>query len=343
MNLREHVKQLRTIAAAYSGWAWLNLAFRFRNRALVLMYHRVLPENRQRDVFSADAIVVTPETFELHMKFLRRFCNPVSIQEFRAMMYGEAPWRPRTCLVTFDDGWFDNASYALPILERSRVPATVFVATGYVGTDDTFWQERLMRLLHAAHGLGERSRPLFEELQAGHLLQIANGEVRKELRALITSWKTLSRNDVNALIGRVEEHLRAHGIDNPGVGTDRFMNWQETASLARSGLVAVESHAHSHTPLTAIEHAAVRNELVESRQQLQAQLGKPVRYLAYPNGNHDLAIAGIAREAGYELAFTTESGLVYPGDDPLRVRRINISEQGTNSVAGFLCRVLAWW
>src|SRR5687767_9545235 len=136
-----------TATLYWSGIAWLALHTRLRRRATVLMYHRVLPSPRTADVHSSESIVVSAANFERHMRLLRRHFNPVSVAELDDMLAVRAPWKPRAVLVTFDDGWFDNAAYAAPILERYRVPAVVFVATGYVGTAHTFWQERLTRLM----------------------------------------------------------------------------------------------------------------------------------------------------------------------------------------------------
>jgi peptidoglycan/xylan/chitin deacetylase (PgdA/CDA1 family) len=277
------------------------------------------------------------------MRFLRRFLNPVTLEEFRSMILGEAPWRPRTCLVTFDDGWFDNVEYALPILERTRVPAGIFVATGYVGTTDTFWQERLLRLLVTAWSRGDRSSAILKELDIAHVLSLPAEPARRELREFVSRMKSAPRSSVEDVIGRIRLSFGQQRHDSGDVGDDRFMSWEQAAALQDSRFVEVESHTHSHTPLTSLSHAAAREELDRSRTELQARLAKQVRFLAYPNGDHDLQIAALARDAGYELAFTTVPGWVAPGDDPLRLRRINVAEEGTASVPGFLCRVLGWW
>jgi peptidoglycan/xylan/chitin deacetylase (PgdA/CDA1 family) len=343
MSVRRLLKRALAIAAFYSGFAWIRLIVGLRGRAVVLMYHRVLPARPHNDAFSADAIVVTPQTFERHMRFLRRFLNPVTLDEFRSMIVGETPWRPRACVVTFDDGWFDNVAHALPILERTGVPAGIFVATGYVGTSETFWQERLLRLLVTAWSRGERCRALFEELKIAQVLGMTAETARRELREFVSAMKSAPRGAVENVIQRIRSSLGLRPDDAGDIGEDRFMSWEQAAVLQDSRFVEVESHTHSHTPLTSLDPGAVREELDRSRAQLQTRLGKKARFLAYPNGDHDLQIAELARERGYELAFTTVPGWVAPGDDPMRLRRINVAEEGTTSVPGFLCRLLGWW
>jgi peptidoglycan/xylan/chitin deacetylase (PgdA/CDA1 family) len=340
--LKNTVKQLITATLFYSGIAWLFYTWQFRQRAVVLMYHRVLPDDPPADAYSANAIVVTPGTFERQMRFLRRFFNPVDIAQFRAMMRGEAPWLPRACLITFDDGWFDNAKYALPILQRHAVPATIFVATGYVGTKETFWQERLTRLLFAAWRLGEPSRSLFRELSRPDISTLDADEARTQIRHLVTALKSLSRAEIDRLIQRITADLVRHGVAPLDHGDDRFMTWEDARALLASGCVSIGSHAHSHAPLTSLRADEVRDELRRAEEELQSRLRHRAGFFAYPNGNYNEQVVDLVSEARYELAFTTDPGLVTPGDDPLRLKRINICEQGTESNAGFMCRLLCW-
>lgn len=337
------IKQAITATLYYSGIAWLRAAVVFRRRAVVLMYHRVLPAQPRPDAFSTDAIVVTPATFERHMRLLRRSFNVVSAEQLRSMVAGETPWVPRSCLVTFDDGWFDNAEHALPVLQRHSVPAVVFVATAYMGTQRTFWQERLTRLLFNAWRLGERAQPIFQELQSPGILRLQEQAARTAIREVVTHFKSQTFEQIDTVLGQVEQFLRDHDAAIESFGDDRFMSWSQAAALRKSGLVAVASHAHSHAPLTSIGAGEVARELGESNEHLRNQLDCEARFLAYPNGDYNDEVVELARRAGFQLAFTTDVGWVAAGDDPLRLKRINISERGTQSNAGFMCRLLDWF
>jgi len=325
----------------YGGIAWLTLRTRLKRRATVLMYHRVLPSPATADIHSSESIVVSTATFDMHMRCLKRYFNPVSAAEFAAMLDGSKPWRPRAVLVTFDDGWFDNATHAYPVLERHGVPAVVFVATDYVGTTHTFWQERLTRLLHAARNVSEAT-PLFERLGAPLIAKLDENAARTSIRGLVSSLKSRPRAEIESLLGEVESLLRARGVLPAGNGEDRFMAWPEVEKLHREGLVTIGSHAHSHTPLTALTPSNVADELRTASTALREHLAAEPKYFAYPNGNHDAAAVNEVRTAGLELAFITETGRVSAGADPLTLPRINIGERGTQSIAGFMCRALCW-
>src|SRR4051794_20071252 len=118
-----------------------------RGAIAILLYHRVtaLDSDPQQ-------LAVTPEHFDEHLRVLREICTPVELADVPRMLRARRlPKRP--VAVTFDDGYRDNLHEAKPLLERHGVPATVFVASGYVGSGREFWWDELERLgrgdLHA--------------------------------------------------------------------------------------------------------------------------------------------------------------------------------------------------
>jgi peptidoglycan/xylan/chitin deacetylase (PgdA/CDA1 family) len=304
------------------------------------MYHRVLTADQMDLSFSADSIVVTPETFERQMRLLHHWLNPIEPWRLLAMLSGETDWLPRSCVVTFDDGWFDNAENALPILSRTRIPATIFLATGFVGTEDCFWQERLTALLYEEWRKQGRKSTILRDVGATHLLMEGTTSIKTQIRHVVTSIKGWPRADIVALINRIAS--TSTSATNPST-VDRFMSWDDARRLQTSGWVTLGSHAHSHTPLTMLEESDLKEELAHANAVLNSELGQPARLFAYPNGDHDDPTSYAVRSAGHELAFTTESGLVSPGDNCFRIKRINISESGTNSNARFLCRLFGWF
>jgi hypothetical protein len=80
--------------------------------------------------------------------------------------------------------------------------------------------------------------------------------------------------------------------------------------------------------------------LNDSRSELTRRLQTPIESFAYPNGDYSPESIASVRDAGYSLAFTTDSGYAQPGADPLRIPRVNIHEGGTATSAEFLCRIL---
>ena len=97
-----------------------------KQRLSILIYHRVL---QSPDPLRPGEPIV--DEFRQRMNLLRRYFNPLPLVEaIDRLQAGELP--ERAVCVTFDDGYADNESVALPILKKSGIPATVFVATGFL-------------------------------------------------------------------------------------------------------------------------------------------------------------------------------------------------------------------
>jgi peptidoglycan/xylan/chitin deacetylase (PgdA/CDA1 family) len=334
-RIRSSLKILLIAALYYSGFLWLLAALRLRRRIVVLTYHRVLPKAAQANSFSSQAIIVTPATFDLHMRFLRRHMHPISLSELeRIIQSGDTP-RVGTCLVTFDDGWYDNLAYALPILRRHGIPAVLFVATDYVGTDRCFWQERLARRLHGVRRL-PAARALFANLGCPGVDYMDEQEARTAIRDLVTGLK----EQPAAVVDELFAELEAYSSDLATAGEDRFLDWADLSTLISDGLFAIGSHGLSHTPLTQLSPDEVRRELAGSRSAIRAGLGIGVSSLAYPNGDASDEVASIARAEGYGVAFTTNRGLVTREHHPQLLPRVNIHEAAAPSRAAFLGRLL---
>jgi peptidoglycan/xylan/chitin deacetylase (PgdA/CDA1 family) len=107
---------------------------------LILCYHRVAA-----GVEDPFGLCVSPENFAAHLEEIVRRREPSTFDDL------SAPSRRSRVIVTFDDGYSDNLSNALPIAESKGVPITVFVTSGLLGGHRGYWWDRLAVLL--------RSRP----------------------------------------------------------------------------------------------------------------------------------------------------------------------------------------
>jgi peptidoglycan/xylan/chitin deacetylase (PgdA/CDA1 family) len=106
-------------------------------RRLVFCYHSVHPHR--------PFISTTPELFERHMQWLSERCRLVSLTDLMSNGNTSHLGKPLAA-ITFDDGYEDNHSYALPILAKHGVPATFFITAGFVEQDPVVHQ-RFQQLL----------------------------------------------------------------------------------------------------------------------------------------------------------------------------------------------------
>ncbi len=113
---------------------------RLSNGALILLYHRVAESNS--DPWS---LAVKPAHFAEHLEVIKKRARVLSVEELVAAVAANKLPR-RAVVITFDDGYADNLLNARPLLEKNDSPATVFVTTGFAGSDREFWWDELDKL-----------------------------------------------------------------------------------------------------------------------------------------------------------------------------------------------------
>ena len=288
------------------------LVHRFRNRSVltVVMFHRVLPPEDLRFAGANPTYTVTSREFARCLDFFARFYSVVSLAEVQhAAEGGSLP--PCPLLITFDDGWQDNAAYALPLLQARGMPAVLFVATGHVGQEEGFWQEEIFDRITALAPDGQR---------------------RREADAAIT-----------ALLDRPAAERTAHLAALPSRDLPRRMaDAGELRRMEQAG-ISIGGHGHSHEPLTTFADAG--EELAQCRASLAALgLGGARPSFSFPHGRWTPDLVQAARAAGFGLCFTSEAELVPIGS--LRTAgvagRVSVELAGLRKADGFDLPALAF-
>jgi len=287
--------------------------------AVILCYHRVVPQARLADVYSSPHILVTLEAFTAQIKYLATHYTLLPLAELALRRARGEAWPARAVAVTFDDGWRDNFLYAFPILRMYQAPATVFVTAGLVGTNAVFWPE-VVRFLFA--GMAPEQRPPAAAWRAWTRGQPAPIRRARDLRGVIEALKFLPAAARDEFVARLRSRLGDPTFPQEG---NALLRWDEARAMQACG-IAFGSHGMSHEILTLLPAEQMLAELRESRERIAEELGFPVNTLAYPNGNFNAAVVEAARRAGYHLAGTTREGRNGPATDLLQLKRINVSE-----------------
>lgn len=334
-RFRAAIRLILVYLLYYSGVLHALKRRRLRGRAVVLMYHRVLTATERLQSFSSDGIQVSPDTFDRHLGFLRRHFRVVEPREFARRLQSGQSFDDATCLITFDDGWHDNLTNALPLLRKHALPAVIFLPTALIGSNDCFWQERLARLLHRLSQIDRRDPSAVAALvQRYDLKSVFRGndtERKQRIHDFVRALKVLADGEIQTMMQAIAAAVDAGEADpHP----DRFLQWDDVRTMAQAG-VTFGSHAVSHRILTRLPKTEVMRELAESKRTIETHAGVAVELLAYPNGDSNDATADAAKSTGYLAAFTTQAGLVAAGDDRFLVRRVNIHDRATRTLPGF--------
>ncbi|MFS8822349.1 polysaccharide deacetylase family protein [Synechococcus sp. W60.2] len=133
-----------------------------------------------------------------------------------------------------------------------------------------------------------------------------------------------------------------------GVPTSKdHFTWDQMREMDASGLIDFAAHTVNHPPdLRVLDDARLRREVFDCKTKLEEELGHPIHYFAYPEGNRDERVKQYLAEAGYWMAFTMDPGFTGQSPNLLEVRRFNqfrITEAIIGARTFTLSRSLDYW
>lgn len=247
------------------------------------------------------------------MEILRDWFHPMTLtQLLEAYEIGSIP--DNAVVVTFDDGYHDFVDYGLPILKELRIPATLFVTTGFVNRELWLWPDQIRYAL---------------EKTAKDFLTLSFNQERVDLRSgKEEAWNTIadhcmtvSDQEKKALILRLFDDL---GVPIPSDTPEEYraLTWEQVKNAVKDG-IEVGSHSHSHPILTQLNREELIRELALSKDQIIKELGIFPKLFCYPNGqdfDFDEKVKSAVLDAGYLYAVSAFPGR-YPLEDLLAINR----------------------
>jgi len=251
--------------------------------------------------------------FERFMAFLARHFNVLQLSyAIELLKSGRLP--KRACCITFDDGYADNLTVALPVLEKYRLPAAIFVATAYLDGGRMFNDAVIDAIAATPHsqldlstfGLGRLSVATWDEKRS------AVGKILE----LFKYMPPTQRNDAVATL-----------MDLSGCGElpkDLMLTSRQLVELSRRG-IEIGGHTVNHAILTTLDNDTAEREIMAGKEYLESVIGKEVICFAYPNGrpgrDYELRHVDMVRKAGFKAAVSTAPGVAVFDSDAYQIPR----------------------
>lgn len=278
-----------------------------RPRHLTLIFHRILG-----DVDPMSPEEPTTAWFRGLVRMLTRHFEPIRLSEAldRAAADGLSG---RTLSITFDDGYADNFTNALPVLEEFGVPATFFVASGFLD-GGRMWNDTIIETIRRlAPGRYEL------ELPDPSAIELSDWQSRRSATArVITAWKHLPPAQRQAKV----DALAALANDLP---TDLMMTSAQLRALAACEYASVGGHTRLHPILASLTDADAAAEIEGGKRDLEGLLQRELTLFAYPNGKLGRDYRDEHRElvkrAGFCAAVATDWGTLDASTDAFAIPR----------------------
>jgi peptidoglycan/xylan/chitin deacetylase (PgdA/CDA1 family) len=265
----------REIAGAALQWSGAGSAFERLARpegAAILMYHSIADPQAAR--FVEPRIHMSAKRFERQMAFLSRHRTVVPLSEVVESVAAGRSLPNRTVCITFDDGYLDNLTVAAPILQRLRLPAMLYLPTGYITRGEPQWGDRL-NWIFGFRTSNELSLPRAALSEANLAISGERSAARSQIHARLLEAGYDEREE---LLGELEERLR------PAGALPRLtMNWDDVRELRRRyPLFEVGGHSRDHIDLRKHRGVAARSQIRECASDLRRELGIEPEHFSFP-------------------------------------------------------------
>ncbi len=301
-------------------------------KTLILMYHRVA------DV-EADpwGLCVTPQHFREQLEVLRKSYRVIRLKELTdELASGTIP--RNSIVITFDDGYCDNFLQAKPFLEQQEVPATIFLVSGQIEKQKEFWWDELERIFLQPGTLPESVQLRIDgDRHVWELAASSNYSTEEAVR--YSQWRTemkppTLRHSVYYAIWQLMQPLSEErkqdildelnawaGSTRQARSTYRTLSREQVSSLAKGDLIEIGAHTVTHPVLPKFSQQTQRQEIEQSKMQLEKILGRPVDTFAYPHGEYSNDTITILRDAGFRCSCSTVPQIIKKEMDPFELPR----------------------
>jgi peptidoglycan/xylan/chitin deacetylase (PgdA/CDA1 family) len=301
-------------------WDWLKSSKNNnQSGALILMYHRVT--SLRIDPWK---LAVSPANFKEQLSYLKENHNIIALSDLHIALKDGIK---NPIVISFDDGYADNYFEAMPILEAHNAPASFFICTGKIGTNDLFWWDCLQYIILNSPVLPRQlslpdlnNLPVFdlagEETLSPELAEklsrwaYPEPPTGKRCTAFLAIWEELKKMPPDGQIAVLNRLKEWSDFQSPDLEKDRAMTAAELKKLSANPLFTIGAHTVNHPQLSLCSTEVQRKEISNSRDYLERLTGNLITHFAYPYGDYNKQIGKLLKAAGFTTGLTTADNKV---------------------------------
>ncbi len=267
----------RTVTGKAIQWCGIGKLYEAVARpdgAIILMYHSVASDEVAPALNLRTRI--SPALFASQMEYLSKHRKVISLSQLVDQIKSGASPTAGTVCITFDDGYLDNLTIAAPILAEYGLPATLYLATGYVERSESQWVDRLHWLIT------QRTRDALqiEGLNNGKTVLAASHAFATAMEQLHHRLLEASAEERKALLDEMEIQLKPEG--KPPRLT---LNWDEVRDLCRRyPQFEIGGHTREHVDLQKYTGATAHAEIGGCAEDIRRELSQQPQHFSFPYG-----------------------------------------------------------
>lgn len=303
-----------------------NFLWRFIPKGIYTFnFHRI--GNKDDSSFDPNVFSCSVPQFENQLKFLKENFTIISTDELSHFLDSKKIDK-RYAVITFDDGYIDNYTLAYPLLLKHNLPATIFVVTDYINQASLPWWDEVAWVIKNTPNIDLNKLNWSLGQVAGN--ESTSDKIKVVLKAIKQRKHESIEDKLTHIRNTYKQSIYINDLTDP-----LFASWDQLKEMA-SNNITIGSHTCSHKILSHLDENAQRDELIQSKAEIEKQIDIKVTSLAYPVGgasSFNQISERLAQETGYNLAFSYISGITTSANIQTRyqLRRIPIDNNASRS------------
>jgi hypothetical protein len=275
---------------------WLACFLNKKQHVWVLAYHRVNQLPAADFAFNEEIISATPAMFRAQMHWLSQHFQVINHQQLLAYQQGQLHFDKPPCLITFDDGYADNAEQALPILQDFGMSATIFVTTGALDSQQLFWFDQVACWINLM-------TPRTLSLDDDKFVITVTNDNRKRVRQAIGAYLAkVSETHRQVFLQQLEAQCQV-SISAELAALAKPLSWDQVRTMTAAG-IEIGVHTVSHGFLDQMTSAEIETELLLAKQRITEETGVTPIALSYPTGKYSAEVMQVAKRLGFHFGYT---------------------------------------
>jgi peptidoglycan/xylan/chitin deacetylase (PgdA/CDA1 family)/glycosyltransferase involved in cell wall biosynthesis len=280
----------------------------------ILYYHRIAAGHTAPDLLGRSLLAAAE--FRKQLRHLKRFYRVISLEDAAKALHSGGDLPSNAVVITFDDGYQDNLTVAVPVLREFGMPATFFVVAGALD-GAPFWFDEVRWWFEKTSLSNVQVRWTGEEFS------LADAKSRREaFRRTMSVLKSLPGSQLHAALADLRSQLQVETQETPS--QREVLTWDELRNMATTNGISIGAHTMTHPILPNLERDEIAQEIGQSVETIAAQIGKPVKLFAYPNGDFNPNAQSIVRSLELVACTTGGGGFNPSGTDITALKRLGV-------------------
>ena len=278
----------------------------------VLTYHGVVSDSHAIN----DFCFIKQSDFDEQMKYLSENFDVKSIDD---AYLNESKSEKPVAVITFDDGFMNNFEYAYPILKKYCLPATIFLSTKFIDTDETIWFCRVIQIIDSCEVDKIIWNGIKFDIHTDEEKRLTSSKIQENL-------KLKSPDVIDKELDRLSKQLNV--ISSISGSPYQMLKRENITEMLDSGLIHFGAHTHKHAILSRLSEADAKTEVMTSISEVERLTGFACQTFAYPNGGIDDYSEfhkQLLEDLNVKTSFSMKDGLSSRKDEYLELQRLFVS------------------